>query len=214
MKRARFIGILTLALLAVATAGSLADDAATVKLRWALGAWDAGEAAPKRIQKDVQLDTGAKLQFLVEPLSACSVYLLLLDSSDALYVLYRESAKKGSGDERNLIPPGSGRFQLDDDAGRETFFLLASHEPLDKLEGLIESHDAASDSAKPAIVESVVAEIVRLNREHRRLSRPIEKPVMIGGQTRGGPDGRSAIDQLAVEVTAETYYGKTITIEH
>jgi hypothetical protein len=37
---------------------------------------------------------------------------------------------------------------------------------------------------------------------------------MIGGQTRGATDAASAIDQLAVEVEAERFYGKTITIDH
>jgi hypothetical protein len=37
---------------------------------------------------------------------------------------------------------------------------------------------------------------------------------MIGGKTRGTTTAADAIDQLAVEVEAERFYGKTITIDH
>jgi hypothetical protein len=75
----------------------------------------------------------------------------------------------------------------------------------------LESSEAATSKA---VSDEIVAEVRRLHKEHRNFARPVERPVMIGGQTRGGAVAGSAIDQLAVEITAEQFYGKTITIDH
>jgi hypothetical protein len=188
----------------------------TVKLRWAVGALDAAGGKPAAIQHDTKLGTGTKLKLLVEPTSPGSVYLLLLDSSQDLHVLYRKSstvahAKDGKP---TYIPPGSQWFELEAGAGMETFFLLASVDPLKDLERLIDRHGAAEAADKKAVAESIIAEVRRLNKANRNFARPVERPVMIGGQTRGDTDAASAIDQLAVEVEAERFYGKTITIDH
>ena len=178
-----------------------------VSLRWAVGALDAAGSKPTAIRQDTKLETGTKLKLLVEPQSKGSVYLLLLDSSGELQVLYRKSSSvtKAADGKPTYIPPGSQWFELEKGAGMETFFLLASVEPLKDLEKLLDNHAPA-----PAVVE----EVRRINKANRDFARPVERPVMIGGQTRGTQDTAAAIDQLAVEVEAEKFYGKTITIDH
>jgi hypothetical protein len=37
---------------------------------------------------------------------------------------------------------------------------------------------------------------------------------MIGGRTRGDASVADAIDRLAMEISAQRFYGKTITIDH
>ena len=188
----------------------------TVSLRWAVGAIDAAGGKPAAVQHDTKLGVGTKLKLLVEPTSPGSVYLLLLDSSDDLHVLYRKSSTVGkAGDGKpTYIPPGSQWFELETGAGMETFFLLASTTPLKDLEQLIDRHEAADVAGKKAASAALQDEIRRLNKANRNFARPVERPVMIGGQTRGSTDAASAIDQLAVEVEAERFYGKTITIDH
>jgi len=187
------------------------DSARNVELRWALGAWDANGDKPSAVTADRQLETGTKLKFLVEPLSPGSVYLILLDSAEEIHVLYRESTTEVPG--RTYVPPGQHRFELDNNAGRETFFLVASVEPLTELDQLLAAYAEAEGAEKGEVRDAVVAEIRRLHKAHRKFARPVEKPVMIGGQMRGGSTG-SAIDELAVEISAEQFYGKTITIDH
>ncbi len=213
----RFVRVTTLAglLLAIGATGALAaseEEAPTVALRWALGAIPTADSEPAAIKKDTQLENGAKLKFLVEPLSRGSVYLLLLDSADEIHVLYREAAIRPEGSSPAYVPPGSQWFELDESAGRETFFLLAAVEPLTELEAMLDRLDAGTADSK-ALAKEIVAEVRRLNKATRNFARPVERPVMIGGQTRGGPSG-SVIDQLAVEINAEQFYGKTITIDH
>ncbi len=188
------------------------DEADSVQLRWALGALDTNGDEPNAVRKDSQLETGTKLKFLVEPLSPGSVYLILLDSQQEIHLLYQGSAE--SSPDRAYVPPGRHWFELDDEVGRETFFLLASVEPLEDLDRLLAEHAAADAAAKKDLGSAIVDEIRRLHKAHRQFSRPIEKPVMIGGATRGSATGESAIDRLAVEISAERFYGKTITIDH
>jgi len=207
-----FILTVACALPAAANAG----DEPTVSLRWAVGALDSAGGKPTAIQHDTKLDTGTKLKLLVEPTSPGSVYLLLLDSSQDLHVLYRKSTtvtRAGDG-KPTYIPPGSQWFELEKGAGMETFFLLASVTPLKDLERLIDRHEAADAPGKKAAATGILDEVRRLNKANRNFARPVERPVMIGGQTRGTTDAASAIDQLAVEVEAERFYGKTITIDH
>jgi hypothetical protein len=184
-----------------------------VSMRWALGAMDSAEAAAKAISKDTELQSGTRLKFMLEPESPCSVYLILLDAEDKIHELYRQSnSADADRTDPDYIPPGSHWFELDDAAGRETFFLLASIEPLADLEKLLDRHAAASAEEQGELGSLIVAEIRKQHKEHRQFARPVEKPVMIGGQTRDS--GGTGIDHLAVEVSAEQFYGKTITIDH
>ncbi len=200
---------------AQAPARAAETDKPEVRLRWALGAIDPG-GKPTAVQKDTQLGTGTKLKFLVEPMSAGSVYLMLLDSSDELQVLYRKASTLSAtaGGAPTYIPPGSQWFELDEGAGMDTFFLLASVEPLKDLEKLLDRHEAGDAASKKSITAAIVEEIRRLNKAYRDFARPVERPVMVGGQTRGTATASASIDRLAVEVEAEQFYGKTITIDH
>ncbi len=187
----------------------------TVSLRWAVGALDAAGGKPAAIQHDTKLGAGTKLKLLIEPTSPGSVYLLLLDSSKDLSVLYRKSStvtKAGDG-KPTYIPPGTRWFELETGAGMETFFLLASVDPLKELDQMIDRFEVAG-ADKKAISASIIEEVRRVNKANRNFARPVERPVMIGGKTRGTTDTAGAIDQLAVDVEAERFYGKTITIDH
>jgi len=179
----------------------------TVSMQWALAARDAVEERPVAVTSDTTLATGARLKLFIEPLSAGYYYVILLDSSDELNVLYRESSEGQTG--RTYIPAGKQWFELGESPGRETFFLLASTDPLAELDGLLDAFAAAESASREELQSKIIAEIRNQHRQHRRFSRPVEKPVLIGGRTRGG----AGIDHLAAEVNAERFFGKTITID-
>lgn len=188
-----------------------------VELRWALGAIEADAHQPNAVVKDTELASGARLKFLVEPLAPASIYLLLLDSDDQVHVLYNEKTSVTAaepGGDATYVPSGRHWFELDGEAGQETFFLLASAEPLEGLDKLLAKLESAGDADKKSIAQDVVQEVRQIYRAHRNFARPIEKPVMIGGQTRGSGMDPGAIDRLAMEISAERFYGKTITIDH
>jgi hypothetical protein len=206
------VAILVVSIAGVAPA-TVAGDEPTVELRWALGAAEAAGETPSALTRDTQLKTGARLKFLVEPRSPVSVYLILEDSKAELHVLYRHDSSSQAG-KPAYFPPGPHWFELDDEPGTETFFLLASVKPLAKLETLLARYESAEAASRMGLRDEIVAEIRRLYLAHRDFARPAEKPVMIGGRTRGDESETSAIDRLAVEISAERFYGKTITIEH
>lgn len=214
--RARIVQVLILVALVVSCGPSIAatqDSSSQVELRWALGALDTNGETLNAVRKDSRLAAGTRLKFLVEPMSTGPVYLILLDSQDDIHLMYKGSAEDSL--DRRYVPAGRQWLELDDNGGRETFFLLASVSPLDELDRLLADHASASDAdARKEIGSAVVAEIRRLHAQHREFTRAVERPVMIGGRTRGEPSSQEEIDRIAVEVNAERFFGKTITIDH
>ena len=195
------------ALIVVASFASL-QAADEVSLRWALAARPDAEGELVPVREDTQLGAGTQMKFLVEPIAAGAVYLVFLDSSDQAHVLYRGAAD-GDAAEPTYIPAGRGWFELDASAGLETFFLIAAEAPLADLDQLLDALEGGADNSG-----EIVAEIRKLHRAHRDFAKAVEKPMMIGGRRRGGPDEDEAIDRLALEVAADGFYAKTITIEH
>jgi len=213
-----FVFLLSAFAVTAVLCGAVMASEPDISLRWALGAWTDDHDAPDAIQRDTNLEAGTRLKFLVEPTSPSTVYLLLQDSDKVIQVLYRDSsAMKNDGrDAQTYIPPGTQYFELEDAAGVDTFFLLASKEPLTELETLLDRYELAEQQAeKTALGTEIVGEIRRQQKAHRDFSRPVEKPVVIGGQTRGDAGSiTDAIDRLATEVTSNSFYSKTITIGH
>ena len=205
-----------LAILLAAPLASLAEeDEADVRLRWAFGVKDPGASKPTAIERDTAKPSGSRLKFLIEPLCDCSVYLVYQDSGEEIHLLYPESLGRAADGGPTYVPPGEQWFELDQQTGFETFFLLASVEPLADLEKLLGRYASAPAAGKAEVGDAVIREIRRLNKAHRNFSRPVEKPVIIGGQTRGGPsEAAEGIDRIAVEISAERFYSKTITIDH
>lgn len=214
---------LVLGLMQAAPAAHEAISKDNVSLLWAFGARPAGTEEAISIEQDTTLRSGARLKFMIEPITDSSIYLIYQDAKDEMFLLYPDSPASfgaaGPADNRSYVPPGSLWFELDDSTGYETFFLLASHEPQLELERLIEEHDVADKVSRTGLVRDIVKEIRGLQKVNRAFARKAEKPVIIGGQTRGGSevvdeDATAFIDQIAVEIKAEGFYSKTISIEH
>ncbi|MCP3938333.1 MAG: DUF4384 domain-containing protein [Actinomycetia bacterium] len=140
------------------------------------------------------------------------IYLLLWDTDENVHVLYRHD-----GDDRpTYIPPGEDYFEVDDAVGVDTFFLLASAEPLAELDRLLDRYEVAvGQTERVALGQQIVGEIRKQHKAHRDFARAVEKPVMIGGATREVPRSIiDAIDRLAIEVASDGFYSKTISIDH
>ena len=209
--------LLSCLVIAALVAPVTSADEPGISLRWALGAWDDDGADLYSIQRDTKLAAGTRLKFLVEPTSPSTVYLVLQDNEQVIHVLYRETSE-ATRDEQGkptYIPPGGKYFELDDAAGLNTFFLIASAEPLVELENLLDGYESAEvEAAKTELVDRIIGEIRKQHKAHRNFARPVEKPVMIGGQTRDATTSlNEAVDRLAIEVTAGGFYAKTITID-
>ena len=103
------------------------------------------------------------------------------------------------------IPPNDGWFKLNEQAGLETFYLVASAQRLTDLEQLLATYAAAQPAEQPLAATNILAELRNLLKQHRASVKP-GRPVPIAGNMRKGVEG--------VEITAPQFYIETFTIEH
>ena len=189
----------------------------TVGFRWAFGALT-GAGKDRRlvaITRDTTLRTGDDLKMLVDLQKACFVYVIYHNSQGVVSLMFpgkvRQTAPASQMPITYYIPEGEAWFKLDAHAGRETSYLLASARRLTDLEALMASYESADASKKSGLAERVLAHIRELRRQHQRLAATAERPISIAGNVRGmTPD----LSNLAVEISAPDFYGKTFTIDH
>ena len=195
-----------------------------VCFRWAFGAM-IGPKNDRRlvaITRDTMLKTGDRLKMLVELQKKCFVYLIYHTGQDELHMLFPYKIKQFSSDyelfKKYYIPQGDLWFELDEDVGQETFYLLASAKRLFKLEALLNAYGSAGAVKRREVAKQILAEILKEKRRHKKFTTSAESPVTIGGSVRGiikdkkthSPD----IDPIAAEVNAPNFYSRTFTIEH
>jgi hypothetical protein len=203
-------------LMPLAGSGSAAaQEEANVNFRWAFGALIGGENPPRliAITQDTTLKTGDQLKMLVELRKPCFVYVIHHGPQGEVHWLFPVSTQQFEADyqtaKRYDIPPGDAWFKLDEQVGRETFYLLASAERLTDLETLLSTYATASHSEQSQVATNIVSEIREVKKRYRQFATLAERPVPIAGNLRG-PD----IGDLVVEITAQNFYSKTFTIEH
>ena len=195
-----------------------------VCFRWAFGAMIGSDDDRRLVAiiRDTMLKTGDQLKMLVELQKKCFVYLIYHTGHDELHMLFPYGIKQFSSDyelfKKYYIPQGDMWFELDEDVGQETFYLLASAKRLFGLEALLNEHASAGTIKKREVAKQILAEISKEKRRHKKFATPAERPVTIGGSVRGmikdkkthAPD----IDPIAAEVNARNFYSRTFTIEH
>ena len=193
----------------------MAQEEANVHFRWAFGALVGGEDPPKliAITQDTTLNTGDRLKMLVELKKQCFVYVIHHGPQGEVHWLFPANEQQLATDyqtaKRYDVPPGDTWFKLDDQVGRETFYILAAAERLTDLETLLTTYANAPRSEQPQIGTNIVAEIREMRKRFRQFATLAERPVPIAGNLRGADIG-----DLAVEITAQNFYSKTFTIEH
>ena len=110
------------------------------------------------------------------------------------------------------IPKGDGWFRLEKPVGRETFYLLASRQRLNFLEGLVKEYYTAKEKERTTIAEKILAEIRNIKRKHRSLKTVAERPIRTIGRLRSTTD--NSLASIAVELSADNFLSRTFTIDH
>ena len=192
-----------------------------VYFKWAFGAVVGSSADRKLIQitSDTTLKTGDQLKMLVELQKKCFVYVFYRNTKDVVHMLFPYDLKQFTSDYDVLntyyIPKDTQWFELDENLGLETFYLLASMDRLKDLEKLYLSYVSADDSNKSKLANEILSEIRKTRKRYRKLKATVERPIRIGGNVRGTPkDALPSIDSLATEISATKFYGRTFTIDH
>lgn len=188
-----------------------AQEADNVNFLWAFEALVAEKNVTRQvpIKEDMTLKTGDRLKMFVELRKPCFVYVIHHGAQGEVQLLFPYNLQQFTADYKPAklyeIPPADGWFRLNEQAGRETFYLVASAQRLPDLEKLLDTYAAAKPAEQPQVASNILTELRHLIRQHRS-SVPPGRPVPIAGNMRRGVEG--------LEITASNFYSKTFTIEH
>jgi len=195
-----------------------------VKFLWAFGAIKKTEDGSvfQSIDRDTALKTGDKIKFFIRLESQCFVYLIYRSSRNEIKALFphrfevKDNAHNMS--QNYYIPIGNQWFELDDHVGQEKFYLLASSGRLHELEAIINKYESVDPAQQPVIADEIQLEIHKLRKKHLKLKSYAERPVNIIGALRSTEkakeDGSYDVANFAIEISADTLYSRTFTIDH
>jgi hypothetical protein len=194
-----------------------------LQFQWAFGALKKANGSKfEAIERDTVLKSGDQIKFFLNVDKNCFVYLIYSSSQGELSVLFPYRFKLRSSEYtvagHHYIPGGNQWFELDEHTGEEKFYLLASANRLMQLEALINDYESADGAKKPTLAQAVLDEIRKLRKEHLKFKTYAERPVNIIGNLRGTEKAEMAepqdIAKFAVEISADTFYSRTFTIDH
>lgn len=200
-----------------------ADQNANVQFQWAFGALKKANGSKfEAVTKDTDLKTGDQIKFFLKVNDNCFVYLIYRSSQGDLSILFPHRFKLMSAEYtlkgNHYIPKGDQWFELDEHTGEERFYLLASQKRLMDLEALINDYESADAAKKPALAKVILTQIRKLRKQHLKFKTYAERPVNIIGNLRGTEKAETAgsedIAKFAVEISADTFYSRTFTIDH
>jgi len=196
---------------------------ANLQFQWAFGALKKANGSKfEAIDRDTVLKTGDQIKFFLNVDKNCFVYLIYSSSQGEISVLFPHRFKLRSSEYtvagHHYIPGGNQWFELDEHTGEEKFYLLASANRLTQLEAMINDYESADAAKKPTLAQAILAEIRKLRKEHLKFKTYAERPVNIIGNLRGTEKAETAepqdIAKFAVEISADTFYSRTFTIDH
>ena len=193
------------------TASTQSQDEDNINFLWAFEALVAEGSVTRQvpITEDMALKTGDQLKMFVELRKPCFVYVIHHGAQGEIQRLFPYDTQQFTTDYQTskvyAIPPDDGWFRVNEQAGRETFYVLASSQRLTGVEKLLDTYAAAKPAEQAQVAINVLAEIRNLIKQHRSSVKP-GRPVPIAGNMRQGVEG--------VEISAHNFYSKTFTIEH
>ena len=193
------------------TASAQSSDENNVSFVWAFEALVAEGNVTKQVQikEDMKLKTGDQLKMFVELRKPCFVYVIHHGARGEIQRLFPYDIQQFTTDYQTSkiyeIPPNDGWFRINEQAGLETFYLVASAQRLTDLEQLLATYAAAQPAEQLPAATNILAELRNLLKQHRASMKP-GRPVPIAGNMRKGIEG--------IEITAPQFYIETFTIEH
>lgn len=194
-----------------------------IQLRWACVAMVSKGNEPKweKVARRVVLQTGDQLKMSLEFKNKSFAYVVYHNARGEMKLLY---PRRFYGPESQAqtgrpyyIPDGDAWMVMEDGTGEESIFLLVSTSRLVRLEELLGDYDGLDASRRPQAARGILSEIQSLGRKSRDLAGPAERPITMAGRVRGMQDPLSSLQPdvaaYADEISAGTFYSRTITIE-
>lgn len=144
--------------------------------------------------------TGEKFRLQINPTSECYAYVIYEGpSGDDVAVLHAGPLKGGEAWLSQIL-------ELAPPKGAESFYVIASLEEQKTLNQRITSFKANSGSVQR---RALMNEIFRLRSDVSKFKEAPEKPVLMGGASRGNPGKNQGVEYSGLDT-----YVKTISIEH
>lgn len=200
------------------------QEGENIHFRWAFVARvrtaDGQELFP--VTGDTMLKTGDQFKIFLEVMKKCFVYVIYHGAQSELRLLYpgdlTELSTGKQPSKQYCLPEGLGWFELDDQVGRETFYLLASAQRLIELETLIKDYEHAEPARKPELAAQILDEIRKVRWRHRKFKTSAERPAEIVGRVRAADETKESLfpnlTNYAIEISAKDFYSRTFRVEH
>ena len=148
----------------------------------------------------VQSRTGEQFIIQINPDNGCFVYVIYQSpGGDEVVVLHSGALKKGE-------PWNSQVLQLAAPAGEESFFVIMSREEQKTLMQRITAFKVNPGNTQR---RAMMTEVFRIRSDASKFQEAPEKPVLMGGASRG-----DAEKNQGVEFSGLGTYVKTISIQH
>lgn len=173
------------------------------------------------ITRSTVLKTGDRIKMFVEP-QRCFVYFIHRSEEDEIELLFPYSLqqfdKEHETTKKYFIPMGDEWFEMDENAGIETFYLIASSSRLSNMEEFLAKHAQAEGADREKLAKEILEVIQNLKKKYRSVIASAERPMSIGGSIRGVTNNEQAglinIDLTANQISAKNFYSRTFTIDH
>ena len=214
--------VFVLLLLPAIQVGAFGAEEYNVRFLWAFGAIVGPEDKRelKSIKQDTELKSGDQIKFLVGIEKKCFVYLFFIDEKEEISLLFPNTFSQFDCPffpKIYYIPEGEMWFELDQNTGKETIYLLASSKRLSSIENLYDDYSTASSNQKKEIAARFLKEIREKRKEHMTFEVLAERPRTTGGSVRGLTESsrsEPSIESIAIEICTTDCYCKTYTIDH
>lgn len=179
---------------------------------------------PVNLNEKTVLESGDQLHTSFTLKKPCFLYFIHSGFNDEVTLLYPHALPQKSPSDNMPVTyhiPGDGQcFVLDQNTGKETFYLLAASMRLRELENLLLDYSGCNASPKKELGKKIIQKIENLRKKFGKLHASAERPAKIGGTVRGGICQDNQDDKLPINtfdslmVSANDFYIKVITIDH
>ena len=156
-----------------------------------------GKAVP--FSAPIQSGTGEQYRLIVQPGAKCFVYIIAEDPEGDVAVLRAGSMANGE-------TWTSESLQITDPKGSDSLFIVAS---LEEQKVLAQRITALQDNNGASQRRALMTEVFRIRSDTSKFKEAPEKPVLMGGASRGSEDKSEGVEFSGVGT-----YVKTISIEH
>ena len=200
----------------------IASSSTNIDFDWAFGVYAEKDKKLISVDRDTALKSGDDLKILINLSKECFVYVIHYGPKDEVELLFPYDLQQFKTDykvsKNYYIPQGRSWSTLDQQEGKEVFFIVASNKRLPELEDKLSAYMSAPAGKKTTLAKQVVSEVRGVRKRFTNYTTVAEKPVTIGGSIRGTgkaeDEKRPDIATIAKRVTAQNLYTKTITIDH